>query len=302
MTKTTPTLITSLSEQHRLLSLPSPLHPLISVFRLEDSMHQVEEFSRQFSLGFYCVSLKRGFKGKFKYGRHYYDFDEGVLSFISPNQLLTNMSEQDYTLTGICLSFHPDFLQGYPLFGKIKEYGFFSYDVNEALHLSEREETMIEQLLIAIDNEYQSSIDRYSQDVIIAHIELLLTYSNRFYNRQFITRKAVNKDLLFKMNEILSECFNENVDHQLPTVEFLADKLNVSAGYLSDMLRSLTGMTAQQHIHNQLIDKAKELLASTNLSVSEIAYRFGFEFPQSFNKLFKNKTNQTPLQYRQSFN
>ncbi|MNK04738.1 HTH-type transcriptional activator Btr [compost metagenome] len=294
-------IVNSISEQHRIMSLPKPLHPLMSVFHLEDSMHRAEEFAQKFALNFYCVSLKKGFKGKFKYGQRYYDFDEGMVSFIAPHQSLENLSEEEYELSGICLSFHPDFIRNYPLAKKIKEYGFFSYATNEALHLSEKEEKMIETILRNIEAEYQSAIDGFSQDVMIAHIDLLLTYCNRFYNRQFLTRKAVHHDLLDKMELLLNEHFDAHKEI-LPTVEFLASKLNVSAGYLSDMLRSLTGQTAQQHIHLHLIEKAKELLANTHLSVGEIAYQFGFEYPQSFNKLFKNKTGVTPLQYRQSFN
>ncbi len=300
----TPFHIGSITEQHRILKLPKPLHPLVSVFRLEDSMHHAEELNQNFSLGFYCVSLKQGFKGKFKYGYSYYDFEEGVLSFLSPNQILANQSEEEYEVTGISLSFHPDFIRNYPLAKKMKEYGFFNYTANEALHLSEREEQMIGKIFKAIETEYQSPIDAFSQDVIIANIDLLLTHANRYYNRQFITRKTLNHDLLTRINQFIDEYYEQNkaLTQGLLTVEVLADAFHVSSGYLSDMLRSLVGQSAQQYIHNQLIEKSKLLLASTNLSVSEIAYQFGFEYPQSFNKLFRNKTNFSPLQYRQSFN
>lgn len=302
MSSNTPRVIQSLSEQHRILHLHKPLHPLISVFRLEEAMHDAEELHEKFMLGFYCVSLKKGFKGKFRYGQRYYDFDEGMMSFIAPNQLMENLSEENYKLQGYCVSFHPDLIRNYPLGKKIKEYGFFSYETNEALHLSEQEEKIIAQLMLEMEREYQSSIDHFSQDVMVAQIELLLSYSNRFYNRQFITRKPASNDLLIRMEQFLHDHFNNKDSQGLPTVDMMAAALNLSPGYLSDMLRSLTGRTAQQHIHDQLIEKAKELLSSTSLSVSEIAYRFGFEYPQSFNKLFRNKTNQTPLQYRQSFN
>ena len=304
MSNNNPRVIHSIAEQNKILQLPKPLHPLFSIFRLQDAMHQSEELIGKFSLGFYCVSLKKGFKGKFRYGQQYYDFDEGMLSFISPNQILTNLSKEDYSLTGYSLSFHPDFIRNYPLGRKIKNYGFFSYEANEALHLSEQEEQMIGQMMIDMEREYQNSIDHFSQDIMVARLELLLSYSDRFYNRQFITRKASGHDLLLRMEQTLNNYFNQETALRkgMPTVEFLAAELNLSPGYLSDMLRSLTGQTAQQHIHNALIEKAKELLAGTQLSVSEIAYQFGFEYPQSFNKLFKNKTSQTPLQYRQTFN
>lgn len=304
MSNNSPIVVHSIAEQNRILQLPKPLHPLISIFKLEDAMHQSEELSGKFVLDFYCVSLKKGFKGKFRYGQQYYDFDEGVMSFISPNQVLVNLSKEDYSLTGYCVSFHPDFIRNYPLGKKLKNYGFFSYEANEALHLSEQEEKMILQMFMDMEKEYQNSIDHFSQDIMVARLELLLSYSDRFYNRQFITRKPGNHDVLQRMEQLLADYFNNDTALQkgLPTVEFLAAELNLSPGYLSDMLRSLTGQTAQQHIHNALIEKAKELLAGTNLTVSEIAYQFGFEYPQSFNKLFKNKTNQTPLQYRAAFN
>jgi AraC family transcriptional regulator, transcriptional activator of pobA len=192
----------------------------------------------------------------------------------------------------------------YPLAKKIKEYGFFSYVANEALHLSEKEKETVLSIFKIIDEELNSRIDDFSQDVIISQIELLLNYSNRFYKRQFITRKGINNDLLQKLEAILDDCFNDekSLMEGIPTVQFLSAKLNISPSYLSDMLRSLTGQNAQQHIHNKLIDKAKEKLSTTDLSVSEIAYQLGFEHPQSFSRLFKTKTTLSPLEFRASFN
>lgn len=202
------------------------------------------------------------------------------------------MMQQFLPHTGWSLMFHPDFIRNYPLGKNIKNYGFFSYAVNEALHLSDKEDSMIEALIKNIEQEYHSSIDNYSQDVMVSHVELLLNYANRFYNRQFITRKNVSNDLLVKLEDILTEYFgNDGTLHKrLPTVHYLSEQLYVSSNYLSDMLRTLTGQSAQQHIHNKLIEKAKEILTTTSLSVSEIAYQLGFEYPQSFNKLFKSKT------------
>lgn len=199
---------------------------------------------------------------------------------------------------------HPDFIRSYPLAKNIKNFGFFSYDTNEALHLSDQEKTTITGLLDNIGNELNTAIDEVSQDVIVSYIDVLLNYSNRFYKRQFITRKAVNNDVLAKMDIVLEKYFNEQetLNKGLPTVEFLASTLNLSPHYLSDMLRNLTGLNAQQHIHEKLIEKAKEYLTTTGFSVSEVAYALGFEHPQSFNKLFKKKTDKTPLSYRQSFN
>lgn len=193
---------------------------------------------------------------------------------------------------GFVLFFHPDFLRGYSLGKKIKEYGFFSYALNEALHLSEKEEKMVETIMKNIEQEYRSGIDKFSQDVMTLHIELLLNYSNRFYDRQFITRKNANNDLLTRLEELLNDYFSG---------EKVAAKLNVSPNYLSDMLRSLTGQSTQQHIHDKLIEKAKEILTATSSPIGEIAGKLGFETAQSFSKLFKNKTDLSPLEYRNSF-
>jgi AraC-like DNA-binding protein len=187
---------------------------------------------------------------------------------------------------------------------KIKQYGFFSYSANEALHLSDKEKATIISIFKIIEEELNSRIDDFSQDVIISQIELLLNYSNRFYKRQFITRKAVSNDLLQKLEDILDEYFNneKSLSQGIPTVQYLSEQVNISPSYLSDMLRSLTGQNAQQHIHHKLIEKAKEKLSVTSLSVSEIAYELGFEHPQSFSKLFKTKTKLSPLEFRRSFN
>lgn len=302
--KILPYCVNSISEQHRILSLPKPQHPLISVFDFKDIKNNNDELSNHFTLNFYCIAIKKNFKGKFKYGQNYYDFDEGVMSFISPGQLLSVVENDDSPTEGCCLVFHPDFIANYPLAKNIKNYGFFSYALNEALYLSEKEELLVENVMKNIKNEYNSGIDIYTQDVLIAHIELLMNYANRFYNRQFITRKSASNGTLIQLEQILSDYFTtEKVQAMgLPTVHYISEKLNISPNYLSDMLRLLTGQSTQQHIHNKLIEKAKEFLATSHLSVSEIAYQLGFEHPQSFNKLFKSKTNISPLEFRASFN
>lgn len=243
------------------------------------------------------------FQGKFKYGQHYYDFDEGGMFFVSPNQI-TGAHDVISDQSGYTLLIHPDFLLGYELARKVKAYGFFSYSIHEALHLSEKEKTMIIAVFESIEEELNGRIDNFSQDVVISQIELLLNYANRFYSRQFITRKAVSSDLLQRVEEILQAYFQLPNEKQkgLPTVQFLSAQLNVSAGYLSDMLRSLTGQNAQQHIHNHLIQNAKEQLSTSKASISEIAYELGFEHPQSFSKFFKLKTSMSPLDFRRSFN
>ena len=299
-----PYTINSVSELHRLLLLPKPVHPLISLVNFSDIKNHSPETNQSIILNFYTIAIKIGFKGKMRYGQHYYDFDEGIMSFISPGQIISQRSAEDHPPAGWCLNIHPDFIGNYPLGKQIKNYGFFSYAVHEALHLSEKEEAMVEAIMQNILQEYTSSIDIYSQDVIISHIELLLNYSNRFYNRQFITRKNASNDLLVNLEAMLTDYFNSNKVQEagLPTVQYISGRLNLSANYLSDMLRMLTGQSTQQHIHNKLIEKAKEILATTSLSVSEIAYSLGFEHPQSFSKLFKNRTDLSPLQFRHSFN
>lgn len=289
---------------HRVLGFPKPLHPLISLVNYADIKTPYEEWPRSMSLNFYKISYKKSLSGKIKYGQGFYDFDEGGLSFISPNQIISVADdEQDYS--GYTLLFHPDFMRGYPLDHKIKTYGFFSYSANEALFLSDKEKAIIFSVFENIKEELENNIDDFSQDLVIAHIEVLLNYSNRFYKRQFITRKAISShDLLTSLENILNKYFDqeEAIQKGLPTVEYLAGKLNFSPRYLSDMLRSLTGQNAQQHIHGKLIEKAKEYLTSGSFSVAEVAYRLGFEHPQSFNKLFKKKTNLTPVAFKQSFN
>jgi len=292
----------SISELHRVLGLPKPLHPLVSLVDNTKIAVEKEMLRSSFLLNFYKISYKTGLHGKIRYGQNYYDFDEGGMVFTSPNQLLA--AEDDAEYKGYTLLVHPEFLRNYPLAKSIKNYGFFSYAANEALHLSEKEKLIILNIFKNIEDELQSAIDDFSQDVIIAKIELILSYSNRFYKRQFITRKAASHDLLAKLEALLNDYFNKETALMkgVPTVQYVADELYVSPHYLSDMLRTLTGQNAQQHIHNKLIEKAKEILSISNLSVAEVAYQLGFEHPQSFNKLFKQKTNLSPLQFRQSFN
>ncbi|KIA83991.1 AraC family transcriptional regulator [Flavobacterium sp. AED] len=299
-----PYIINSISELHRLLELPKPKHPLVSVINLNEIKYHFDESIKSFVYNFYSVCTKKDFKGKLKYGQNYYDFDEGIMTFFSPGQVISTVVDEDMALSGIWLVIHPDFIQNYSLAKSIKDYGFFSYAVNEALHLSDKEEAMITDIMQNIDTEYCSVIDGFSQDVILSHIELLLNYSNRFYNRQFITRKNASNDLLSNLEKLLLDYFNGNKVQEfgLPTVQYISEQLNVSPNYLSDMLRSLTGQSTQQHIHDKLIEKAKEILTTTSLSVSQIAYQLGFEYPQSFSKLFKSKTNVSPLEFRSSFN
>jgi len=301
----TPYKFSSLSEAHRMLGLPQPKHPLISLINNAENPVAMSGQPNAHILNFYKISYKPKLGGRLKYGQSYYDFDEGGLLFASPNQVIGHVEDLNASVCSLyTLLIHPDFLLSYPIAKKIKNYGFFSYSANETLHLSEKEKETIISVFKIIEEELNNRIDDFSQDVIVSQIELLLNYSNRFYKRQFITRKVLNSDLLQKLDELLEGYFNgENaVMKGLPTVQYLSDHLNVSPSYLSDLLRSLTGQNAQQHIHQKLIEKAKEKLSGTNLSVSEVAYELGFEHPQSFNKLFKAKTKVSPLAFRKMFN
>lgn len=295
----------SLSDTHRAFGLTKPLHPLISLISENTAREEMIRPNGPHVLNFYKISYRPRFSGKLKYGQDYYDFDEGGLLLAAPGQVVGGNPEDEVTGCSIyALLIHPDFLLGYPLAKKIKQYGFFSYSANEALYLSDKEKATIISIFKIIEEELNSRIDDFSQDVIISQIELLLNYTNRFYKRQFITRKSASNDLLQKLEEILDEYFNSesSLSNGIPTVQFLSEKMNISPSYLSDMLRSLTGQNAQQHIHHKLIEKAKEKLSTTGLSVSEVAYELGFEHPQSFSKLFKTKTNLSPVAFRRSFN
>ena len=294
--------INSINELHSFMGLSSPLNPLLTVID-HSQLHKSNQTTNQkLLLDFYNISIKRSFKGKLKYGKNHYDFDEGTMSFIAPNQIINVDTQEDRNSDGWSLIFHSDLIRQYPLGKTIKNYGYFSYEVNEALHLSEDEERTIEVIVQNIQKEINTRLDHFSQDVIVSNLELLLSYCNRFYSRQFITRKMATNDLITNFENILNKYFQNDSDLTLPTVEKLAIELNVSSSYLSDMLRNLTGQNTQQHIHEKLIEKAKEILTTTNFTVSEIAYKMGFEYPQSFSKLFKSKTNLTPIQYRNSFN
>jgi len=298
--------IKSISEFHKVKGLPKPEHPLISVINFEDVNVPAPKEPLNIVLDFYSISLKRHCTGKFRYGQQQYDFNEGTMFFMAPNQVfgIESRNGEAHKRTGWMLLIHPDFLWNTPLAKTIKKYEYFDYSVNEALFLSDKEETIINGIIQNIQNEYHSNIDKFSQEIIIAQLELLLTYSERFYHRQFITRKITNHKILGRLEEILTEYFSSDKIEKngLPTVQYIAETLNVSPNYLSGLLKVLTGQSTQQHLHGKLIEKAKEKLSTTGLSVSEIAYELGFEHPQSFSKLFKTKTNLSPSEFRQSFN
>ena len=308
MEKSQPYPIKTISDFHKLLGVPAPEHPLISIIDIKPFEHIPTGISGNVINGFYNISLKKGFKSpvKFKYGQQSYDFDEGVLSFMSPGQV-NSYDPQKYASpeqSGWLLLFHPDFLWNTPLAKKIEQYGFFDYAVNEALFLSDKEEDTLMQIIGNIRQEYHNNMDKFSHTIIVTQLESLLNYSDRFYQRQFMTRRKTNHELLDLLDEKFTSYFDDGnaLRNGLPTVAYLAEQLNVSPDYLSGLLKSLTGMTTQQHIHQKIIEKAKLQLSTTSISVSEIAYQLGFEHSQSFNKLFKAKTNVSPLAFRTSFN
>lgn len=298
-----PQRIKTIAAYHQLMGLPKPEHPLISVVSF-DALNRVSDGQpKSLIYHFYSIVLKRNFTGKMRYGQQAYDFDEGVMIFIAPGQVFSIEADEELKHTGWLLLVHPDFLWHTPLARTIKQYNYFNYSVHEALHLSEKEEATVTDIIQKIEQEYRAPIDPFSQGVMVAQIELLLIYAERFYHRQFITRKITNHQLLDRLEAMLTAYFNSDalVNKGLPTVQSIAESLNVSPNYLSVLLKVLTGQSTQQHIHDKLIEKAKEHLSTTDLSVGEIAHALGFEHSQSFSKLFKSKTRLSPVEFRQSF-
>lgn len=300
--------IKTISEFHQLRGLPSPEHPQISLIDVTPIRNVPDGAPPTWFMDFYMISMKRTFSGKIKmtYGQQQYDFDEGLMTFMAPGQILsiTLGKGEEWIQSGWVLLIHPDFLWNTSLAAKIREYEFFDYSVHEALFLSEKEEATVNGLAQTIRQEYQSNIDRFSQDIIIGQMESLLTYADRFYHRQFITRKVANHAILHRLEALLTKYFNSGdlVSKGQPTVKYVSTELNISPNYLSGLLKVLSGKSTQQHIQDRVIELAKQKLSTTNLSVSEIAFELGFDYPQSFSKLFKVKTNLSPLAFRKAFN
>ena len=293
--------IKSISQLHHLLGLDKPLHPAISLVNMKDVKLSEKLFNQKYIWDFYMISLK--FENcELQYGRQYYDFEEGTLVFSSPGQVFEAKKQpESLNENGWALYFHPDLIRKSELGKKIKSYGFFLYALNEALHLSEKEKEKISQCIEAIEDESQQNIDKHSQSVIVSTLELLLNYCNRFYDRQFYTRSTHQQDIVEKIENLLLDLFNsDNAIHQgIPTVKYCAEQVNLSSNYLSDLLKKETGKNTQEHIHFHLIERAKNLLLASNVSISEIAYDLGFEYPQSFGSLFKKKVGMSPNKYRQ---
>ncbi|TGE25227.1 AraC family transcriptional regulator [Hymenobacter aquaticus] len=294
--------LNTVTDYTRFYGLPAPAHPLLTVVDLEQA-RCLPRITTPVVQQLYTVSLKRGLKGTIIYGRQSYDFSEGLLFFLGPGQVFAADDTLDASeLSGWMLIFHPDLLLKHPLAKKMASYSFFSYQAHEALHLSAKEETLLEGLLRGIRAEYDQAIDAFSQELLVSQLDVLLSYANRFYHRQFLTRRTAEHDLLTRFEELLMAYFAQNGSQPLPTVQHFADALHVSPAYLSDMLRTLTGQNTQQHLHHALIEKAKYLLLSTSLSINETAFQLGFEYPQYFTRLFKSKTGLTPAAFRLSAN
>jgi AraC family transcriptional activator of pobA len=293
---------TNLSDLHKALGIAGPKHPLFSIIKFEDLPVLNNPERTKLILDFYQVTIKTSSPCKIQYGQTLFDFNEGVVSCFGPRQSSIIDPYFEYAKSGWLVNIHPEFLKSYALSQKIKQLGFFDYVINEALILSEDEQKSMEIIFHQLEREYHLPIDSFSQDVIVANLEVLLSYCNRYYKRQFVTRKISAGGILERLENILESYFQNNNNQGLPSPSYLANQLNISTRYLSDLLKQQTGHTTQQLIQDKIIDLSKDRLTSTQMSVSEIAYQLGFEYPQSFSKLFKIKTNQTPLEYRQSFN
>lgn len=287
------------------IELPRPEHPMLSLFSAtgEGSLPCPKESSPPITNDCYSISLKKIVKGDLNYGRTKYDFTNGALIFIAPRQVLQWDSSVVYEQKGFSINFHEDFLKGTDLAHQIKKYGFFSYSVNEALHLSPKEERQIELIVENIELEYHNNQDQFSKDIIISQLSTLLKYANRFYERQFINRKELSNNLLEQFNQQLESYFETGQleENGIPSIEQIADKLSVSQRYLSDTLKKETGKTTTEHLHLYLIDEAKNILLKPNKSVAEVAYELGFEYPPYFSRLFKKKEGISPTEYREKF-
>ncbi|GAA0884383.1 AraC family transcriptional regulator [Sphingobacterium siyangense subsp. cladoniae] len=297
--------IKSISEFHKSRGLPRPEHPLISVINYEDITRPADIGEINWLLDFYMISLKNGIGGKMYYGQQEFDFDNGLMAFMEPNQIFRIQPDPNSTekRSGWMLLIHPDFLWNTSLSKNIKHYDYFDYSVSEALFLSDKEEQTLNTIIEHIKQEYHANIDKFSKNIIVSHVEALLNYAERFYHRQFLTREKANHQILEQLEDLLDTYFAQEItENGLPSVQFVAEKLNVSSSYLGNLLRVLTGQYTQQYIHEKLIYVAKEKLSTTNLSISEIAYGLGFEHSQAFSRLFKSKTSQSPVEFRSKFN
>lgn len=272
-------------------------HPLITSF---DNSKTRSLPNGKLQFGLYAVFLKGGDCGDLQYGRNKYDYEEGTLVFVGPGQVIGIDHDGDFQPSGLALLFHPDFVKGTSLNDKLNRYSFFSYELNEALHLSERERQIIKDLFAKIDYELDQAIDKHSKEIITNNIEQLLNYCERFYDRQFITREHVNEGILLRFEKLLNNYFQSENPQKLglPSVGYFAEELNLSPNYFGDLIKKETGKSALDHIHLKLLDLAKDRIFDTEKSISQIAYELGFKYPQHFNRMFKKGTGYTPNEYR----
>ncbi|PZX55566.1 helix-turn-helix domain-containing protein [Algoriphagus chordae] len=295
----------TLSEYLEYLELPPSEHPMISVFSSGDDgfMPCPKESSPPITNDCYSISFKKFVKGDLTYGRTQYDFANGTLFFIAPRQVMQWDKSVVFEQKGFSINFHKDFLKGTELAHQIKKYGFFSYSVNEALHLSPKEEKQIKALVESIELEYQNNQDEFSKEIIISQLSTLLKYANRFYQRQFINRKEMSTDLLEQFNKKLESYFDSGQlkENGIPSIEQIAGQLSVSQRYLSDTLKKETGKTSTEHLQLFLIDEAKNILMEPHKAVSEVAYDLGFEYPAYFSRLFKKREGVSPKEYREKY-
>jgi AraC-like DNA-binding protein len=291
--------IESISDLHRLMQRPAPKHPLVSLVDHTDFYALRPTTEATYRFGFYTISCKK-FEGVLRYGRGTYDFDKGSLMFTAPGQAISAGPDIIKVDEGWALFVHPDLLYGTDLGKKMHQYSFFNYEVNEALHISEDENLILQDCTANIQKEYLQNIDKHTQGLIVSNIELLLNYCNRFYDRQFYTRAKVNTDVVQRFEKLLKDYFSQDslIEKGLPQVSVFASGLNLSPNYLSDLLQKFTGKTTLEHIHLEVVNRAKSMLWGTDASISEIAYQLGFEHPSHFTKLFKTKTGMAPSDFR----
>ncbi len=295
----------SLSDYLNYLELPRPEHPMFSIYSALDEgfLPCPKESSPPITNDCYTISFKKFVKGDLTYGRTKYDFSNGALFFIAPRQVLQWESSMVFEQKGFSINFHQDFLKGTELAQQIKKYGFFSYTVNEALHLSPKEEKQLELIVENIYLEYQNNQDSFSKDIIVSHLSTLLKYAQRFYQRQFMNRIELSNDLLQRFNEQLDSYFASTKlqENGIPSIEEIANMLSVSQRYLSDTLKKETGKTTTEHLHLYLIEEAKNTLLNPSKTISEVAYELGFEYPPYFSRLFKKKEGMSPTEYREKY-
>lgn len=296
--------VKSIAEVYSYLQAELPVHPLITVIRRWPQT-DLDLTQVKFTSDLYYLSLKRDIQGSFQYGRSSYDFQEGTMLFIGPGQVANFSHAVDHAnletkYQGWTILFHPDLIRKSELGKKIQQYSFFNYEINEALHLADKERQFLNTLVDTIEEEIHQNMDRHSQDLIVQNLETILKYCNRFYDRQFYTRTNLNKDLVTKFELFLKSYFSsqELIERGLPSLEQCGKALNISGPYLSDLLKAESGRSAKDHIHGYLIERAKTILLNSREPISQIAFRLGFEYPQNFSKLFKSKTGMSPSEYR----